>query len=109
MDACGVLAGIVQQSVMKAIEAVEAAYYSRAADPAYSKALGRELEFKDLSGTLLIAVLMPIKPGTRERLAVSCQVGDGMIALINTEGDFAASVKLMGVPDSGDFSGETEF
>ena len=109
MEACGILAGVVQGSVLKAIEAVEAAYYSRAADPAYRDVLGRELQFKDLSATLLLAVLIPIKEGAKEHLAVTCQVGDGMIALINTEGDFSTSVKLMGVADSGDYSGETEF
>ena len=32
-----------------------------------------------------------------------------MIVSINSKGAFQASVKLLGVPDSGDFSGETEF
>ena len=32
-----------------------------------------------------------------------------MIVSINSKGSFQASVKLLGVPDSGDFSGETEF
>ena len=93
MEACGVLAGIVQQSVIKAHEAVEAAFYSRKTNPEYEKVLGRGLQFKDLSGTLLI----------------SCQIGDGMIAILNSEGEFSNSMKLMGVPDSGDFSGETDF
>ena len=109
MEACGVLAGIVQQSVIKAAESVEAAYYSRAADPAYEAVLKREPEFKDFSGTLLVAVLVPVGKGAKEHLAISCQVGDGMIALLNTRGEFASSLKLMGVADSGEFSGETDF
>ena len=40
---------------------------------------------------------------------ISCQIGDGMIAILNSEGEFSNSMKLMGVPDSGDFSGETDF
>ena len=32
-----------------------------------------------------------------------------MIVSINSKGAFQTSVKLLGVPDSGDFSGETEF
>ena len=109
MDACGMLAGIVQNSVIQAYEAVEAAYYSRSTDPAYSKTLNRGLQFKDLSGTLLIAVLIPVSEFSKEYLVITCQIGDGMIALLNTEGDFKTSLKLMGVPDSGDFSGETDF
>ncbi|NCB70382.1 MAG: protein phosphatase 2C domain-containing protein [Clostridia bacterium] len=109
MEACGILAGVVQQSVIKAYEAVEAAYYSRSVDPTYSAALGRSLQFKDLSGTLLITVLIPVSEFSKEYLVITCQIGDGMIALLNTEGEFTNSLKLMGVPDSGDFSGETDF
>ncbi len=109
MEACAVLAGIVQQSVQKAYEAVETAYYSRAADPAYAKVLKRNLEFRDLSGTLLLVVLIPVSGTGNEHLVISCQIGDGMIALLNTRGGFSTSLKLMGVPDSGDFTGETEF
>ena len=109
MEACGVLAGVVQQSVIKAHEAVEAAFYSRKTNPEYEKVLGRGLQFKDLSGTLLIAVLIPISEITKEHLVISCQIGDGMIAILNSEGEFSNSMKLMGVPDSGDFSGETDF
>lgn len=109
MEACGLLAGIVQQSVIKAFEAVEAAFYSRSVDPAYAAVLGRSLQFKDLSGTLLIAVLIPVSEFSKEYLVITCQIGDGMIALLNSEGEFINSLKLMGVPDSGDFSGETDF
>lgn len=109
MEACGVLAGVVQQSVIKAHEAVEAAFYSRKTNPEYERILGRGLQFKDLSGTLLIAVLIPISEITKEHLVISCQIGDGMIAILNSEGEFSNSMKLMGVPDSGDFSGETDF
>lgn len=109
MEACGVLAGVVQQSVIKAHEAVEAAFYSRKTNSEYDKILGRGLQFKDLSGTLLIAVLIPICEITKEHLVISCQIGDGMIVILNSEGEFSNSMKLMGVPDSGDFSGETDF
>lgn len=115
VDACKALAGIVQQSVIKAFGAVEAAYYSRAADPEFSRALNRSLELRDLSGTLLIAVIVPLETGTREQkgqkehLVISCQVGDGIIAVLHTNGPFSSSLKLMGEPDSGDFSGETDF
>ena len=104
-----VLAQMVQQSVVKAYEAVEAAYYSRVTDPAFRAVLNRDLELKDLSGTLLVAMVVPVDAGSKEHLIITCQVGDGMIAVMNTAGPFAASLKLMGEPDSGDFSGETDF
>lgn len=109
MEACGILANIVQQSVVKAYEAVEAAFYSRSIDTDYFKILNRSLQFKDLSATLLLAVMIPINDATKEHLVISCQIGDGMIALLNSRGEFSNSLKLMGVPDSGDFSGETDF
>lgn len=104
-----ILAAVVQQAVEKAYEAVETAYYVRVIDPAYSAILNRGLELKDLSGTLLLTILIPIEEKTKEHVIISCQIGDGMIALFNTKGEFSASLKLMGKPDSGDFSGETEF
>ncbi len=109
MEACGRIAGLVQKSVIQAWEAVEAAFYSRATDPAYAKVLNRKLDLKDLSGTLLIAAVIPLNAETKEHLIVTCQVGDGMIVSINSKGPFQSSVKLLGVPDGGDFSGETEF
>lgn len=109
MEACGKIASIVQKSVVQAAEAVEAAFYARAADPAYARLLKRNLDIRDLSGTLLIAAIVPLVKKTKEHLIVTCQVGDGMIASINSKGAFQTSVKLLGVPDSGEFSGETEF
>lgn len=107
MDACRVLAGVVRQAVLKAREAVETAFLTRSADPAYTAALGRPLEWKDFAGTLLVAAVFPA--GAAGKLTITCQIGDGIIALIDSKAPFAASVKLMGAPDSGVFSGETEF
>ena len=71
--------------------------------------LGRKLLLSDLSGTLLVAAIIPVRKETKEHLIVTCQIGDGMIATVNAKGTFAGSVKLLGVPDSGEFTGETEF
>ena len=109
MESYTVLAGLVQQSVVKAYAAVETAYYSRSVNPAFQAVLKRELSLKDLSGTLLIAVVVPLNKETKEHLIISCQVGDGMIAVLNTNGPFSSSLKLMSEPDSGDYSGETDF
>lgn len=109
MEVCGVLANIVQKAVIKAYEAVESAFYSRAADSKYSDVLGRNLELRDLSATLLLAVVIPLNNTAKENLVIACQIGDGAIALLNSKDEFDSSVKLMSEPDSGDFSGETDF
>ena len=109
MAACSRVATIVQNAVLVARQAVESAFYLRALDERYEKVLKRALNLNDLSGTFLIAVVIPISNETREQLVISCQVGDGMIALLNSKASFDKSVKLMGEPDSGDFSGETDF
>ncbi len=107
MPACGEFAGVVQQAVLKARDAVEAAWYTRLTDPAYEKLLGRMPELADFAATLLVTAVIPA--GSAGRLVVSCQVGDGMTALIDSQGSYESAVKLMGEADSGEFSGETDF
>ena len=109
ISACRRIAVLVQHSVLKAREAVEAAFYSRSLSPAYAELLGRNLALEDLSGTLLVSAIVPVRKETKEHLIVTCQVGDGMTASINSKGAYLSSVKLLGVPDSGEFTGETEF
>jgi len=109
IDAYKKIAGIVQQSMIVAYSAVESAFYERFTDTRYSEALGREIGIKDFSSTLLIAVCIPVESDTDEKIVISCQIGDGMIALINSKESFENSLKLMGEADSGDFSGETDF
>ncbi len=108
MEACRVIAQKARNSVAKAYEAVETAFYMRKTDSAYEKVLGRSLKINDFSGTLLIAVIIPTGEA-KENLVISCQIGDGAIAVLDTKGGYENSLKLMGVPDGGDFSGETEF
>ena len=109
ISVCRTLAGIVQHSIKKAYSAVESAFYSRVPNSIYSDLLGRTINIRDFSSTLLVAVVVPIGNEPDKKLTISCQIGDGMIALINTNENFEKSVKLMGEPDSGDFSGETDF
>jgi hypothetical protein len=73
----------------------------------YSKALGgRDIEIKDLSATLLLAIHTTIKVGETEySLILTCQVGDGIIAAISQEG----KLQLLGKPDIGSHAGQTEF
>lgn len=109
MAACGILAEKIQQAVLRAYSAVESAFYTRFADSAYYQELKRSLQLGDFSATLLLAAIIPVGNESKENLIITCQIGDGMIAVLNTESDFETSVKLLGRPDSGEFSGETEF
>lgn len=109
ISACRTLAGIVQHSIKKAYGAVENAFYSRVSNNIYSDLLGRAINIRDFSSTLLVAVVIPMENEPDKKLIISCQIGDGMIALINTNESFEKSAKLMGEPDSGEFSGETDF
>ena len=108
---CAELAGLVQNAVEKAREAVSTAYYTRAADPLYTDCLKRPPQETDFSATLLLAAVLPLsEPGEKhsQQLIVTCQIGDGIMAALDT---FARTpeVKLLGTPDSGTFTGETEF
>ncbi len=109
ISVCRTLSGIIQHSIKKAYGAVENAFYSRVSNNIYSDLLGRAINIRDFSSTLLVAVVVPIENEPNKKLIISCQIGDGMIALINTNKSFEKSAKLMGEPDSGDFSGETDF
>lgn len=87
-------------------EAMSRAVENRSGDSSYELILGRPLTIKDLSATLLLAVHTRINLDDQEMdLVLSCQVGDGMIAAISQ----GLSMRLLATPDSGVYSGETEF
>lgn len=73
----------------------------------YYKALGnRDLDIKDISATLLLAVHTTITVGeTSYNIVLTCQVGDGMLAAISQEN----KLQLLGKPDTGEYGGQTEF
>jgi len=67
---------------------------------------GREVVLEDLSATLLLAVHATVIHEDIERsFVMTCQIGDGMLAAVDGNG----GLKLMGVPDSGEFAGQTDF
>lgn len=67
---------------------------------------GREPTLYDFSSTLLVALHTSLMhEGELKSFVMACQIGDGMTALIDMEGN----LKLLGIPDSGTFSGETDF
>lgn len=66
----------------------------------------REVAVEDLSATLLLAAHTTVQLEGREcSLVAACQIGDGVTATIDKGGHIA----LMCEPDSGDYSGETDF
>lgn len=109
VSSCKSVAGLIQDAVVKAYNAVESEFYRDSLNPRYSDLLKRNITIKDFSSTLLVAAIIPLQNVTNENLVISCQIGDGMIALINSSESLEKSVKLMGEADSGDFSGETDF
>lgn len=109
MSSCKALAEAVRDAVNEAYLAVKSAFYCRASDEKFLGYMGRSLDIRDFSATLLISVIIPLGNEKNEKLIVSCQIGDGMIALVNTSAEFANSIKRMGDSDSGEFSGETDF
>ena len=73
----------------------------------YTKAVGKkELDIKDLSATLLIAVHTKIKvENSSYDFVLTCQVGDGILAAISQEN----TLQLLGKPDIGEHGGQTDF
>lgn len=108
-NAYGRIAQAVQGAAQNAYEAVQMEYLRRADKPKYAEALNRDLDIKDFSGTLLIAVVVPVHVQRKEKLLVSYQVGDGLIAVANTSIASNDAARILLDPDGGDFAGETEF
>ena len=107
-EACARLGAALHTGVLDARRAVLAAFHERCGQEAYTKHLGRDLALSDFAATLLVTVAVPV-PELGEVLVLSCQVGDGITCAINTHAPYGKAVKLLGKPDSGDFSGETDF
>ena len=107
-EACARLGAALHTGVLDARRAVLAAFHERCGQEAYTKHLGRDLALSDFAATLLVTVAVPV-PELGEVLVLSCQVGDGMTCAIDTHAPYGNAVKLLGKPDSGDFSGETDF
>lgn len=96
----------IVEAMQSAHDAIEAEARQRAELEPYTAALGRPVEPADLSCTLLLAVHTMVKSNGSDRsFGMACQIGDGMSALVIEGG----RLQLLGMADSGQFSGETEF
>ncbi len=110
VQACSYLSSVMKKSALHAISKIEEIFEMRKNDPEYEKCVGRELKLDDFAGTFLISMIIPVNINAKkETLILSCQIGDGMIAAIDSEAPFDAASKLLGDPDGGTFSGETCF
>lgn len=101
----------IQEALHKAFddayESVIEKAHNLAGQTAYYKFLNnRDLKTNDLSATLLLAAHVLVRHQSQDlSLVMACQVGDGMTAAI----DQTVNLNLLGVADSGQFSGETQF
>ena len=110
MDGCMKLARLVQESAAKALAAQKEKLAELSADERYLTALGRQPELRDLSATFLAAVIVPLETERgREAFVTSVQIGDGCVCAIDPKADAEQCLKLLGMPDSGAFLGETDF
>jgi hypothetical protein len=101
----------VQESLYKALNGAYNEVEKIAGDlknyRSYTKAVGKkELDIKDLSSTLLLAVHTTIKvEDSSYDFILTCQVGDGILAAISQEN----TLQLLGKPDIGEHGGQTDF
>lgn len=110
VSSCSILANLIQNAVIVAYEAVEKAFEDRKAKYDYLKLIDRDMQFKDFSGTLLLAIIIPVLVNeNEEKLIVSFQIGDGMIVAINKDANYEGCINILGNIDLGEFSGETDF
>ncbi len=104
-DGINAAAEALHEAMRAAYEAIEQATQERRT-PEYEKVLGAPIEVKDLSCTLLLALHLTVEfDGKKCDWVMGCQVGDGMIAAVSLTG----SLVLLASPDTGEFSGETDF
>lgn len=105
ISACTKLTEIMQTAFIHACEAVEQEFESRKNNPEFT-AEG-ELKLSDFSCTLVTCSVIPLDNG--EQLSIAIQAGDGMVCSVSPHEPYSSALTLLGIPDSGDFSGETEF
>lgn len=110
IEGCSYFASVLQDAALKAKEAVGAAFEERKSSFKYLDLVGRDLEIKDFSGTFLACIVLPVNTGeTTEYFAAAVQIGDGIICSVDSSAPFEGALRLLGVPDSGEYSGETDF
>jgi hypothetical protein len=96
----------LHEAMIKAYETVAAKALELAESPDHNAIVDRKVAIDDLSGTLLLAVhTIVMHDGAERSVVLTCQIGDGMLAAVTTNG----GLQLLGVADSGEFAGQTDF
>jgi len=98
----------LHDAMQSAYQAVQRKARRRSNSVKHYKMLGdREIDVNDLAATLMLMVQTRVldSDGASYDLIMGCAVGDGMMATIDKTG----TARLLLIPDSGQFSGETEF
>lgn len=97
----------LHEAMKVALKAVEDAVKERVEYTKYYKILGhRDINNDDLSTTLLLAIHRTVEyKGTEYSLIFTCQIGDGLTVAFDRDNN----LHLLGIPDRGEFSGQTEF
>ncbi len=97
---------ILHESIIKAYTSIVGEKIRSNDNVEFKNEINRSLEIKDFSATLLVLIqTFVMHKGEEYSLALSCQIGDGMIVSIDSE----YQLKLLGQAEGGDYSGETEF
>ncbi|MBP0021856.1 MAG: protein phosphatase 2C domain-containing protein [Cyanobacteria bacterium SBLK] len=98
---------VLHEAMRVAFDAVENAVKERVEYTQYYKSLGhRDITKDDLSATLLLAVHRMVHyKNTEYSLILTCQVGDGLTVAFDRDN----RLHVLGIPDRGEFSGQTEF
>lgn len=110
MEGCGYFASLLQDSVQTASKSVSDAFEERKSKFEYLRLVDRNLELKDFSGTFLICIMIPVSTAEgKEYFAAAIQIGDGIICSVDRNSDADRALRLLSQPDSGNYSGETEF
>jgi hypothetical protein len=93
-------------AVQQAHVAVQDEAGKRKDSASHQRLVGRALKVEDFSSTLLLAIHTRVRVGRSEQsLVLACQIGDGNIVAVDVQG----GVHPLSLPDSGEFSGETDF
>ncbi|MGN1411352.1 MAG: PP2C family serine/threonine-protein phosphatase [Oscillospiraceae bacterium] len=107
---CSRLAVEMQNAIKSSYDALVNKYEEVSKKWDYIKEVERDITLNDLSCTLLTAVIIPIETSNGvETFIATLQIGDGLICSINDSNTFDTCTKILGVSDSGAFSGETDF
>lgn len=111
-EVCSRLAEKMRISVKAAGNEIRRIAKEKENDEEFTSFLKRKCVLSDFSTTLILTAVIPVynpESSDNEFLIFSVQIGDGNVAAINSDADFSSALCILGNPDSGEFSGETDF